>query len=102
MLKIKDYDYLRLKFSERRKLLFQENNRLYEVHNMKLINSFDAFFDNLGDIFIYGAGNCGYWIGYYMEKCGIDFQGYIDKDAPLMTSGYSCYGKEDLFKGPYN
>ncbi len=32
-----------------------------------------------GEIIIYGAGNAGYWVGYYMNRCGIDFSCYVDK-----------------------
>lgn len=32
-------------------------------------------------IYIYGAGNCGKWTGRFMQKCGIDFEAFIDKAA---------------------
>lgn len=41
-------------------------------------------------IYIYGAGNCGKWTGRYMQKCGIDFEAYIDKAA---DRNCSLYGK---------
>lgn len=34
---------------------------------------------NTGMIILYGAGNSGYWTGYYMNKCNIDFCCYFDK-----------------------
>lgn len=42
-------------------------------------------------ILIYGAGNCGKWIGRFMQKCGIDFEAYIDRAA---ERDCSLYGKK--------
>ena len=39
----------------------------------------DFFEKHNEEILIYGAGNAGYWIGHYMNRCGLDYSGYIDK-----------------------
>ncbi len=45
------------------------------------------FFEaNTDDIFIYGAGNAGYWIGRYMNECGIDYGGYFDQNCSTMVA----------------
>lgn len=44
-------------------------------------NDVKDFIENqTGEIFIYGAGNAGYWVGYYLNRCGIEFSGYIDRN----------------------
>lgn len=43
------------------------------------------------ELFIYGAGNSGYWIGYYLNQCGIEFSGYIDSNEKYC--GAMCQGK---------
>lgn len=35
--------------------------------------------DSNDELIIYGAGNAGYWIGYYMNMCKVDFSCYLDK-----------------------
>lgn len=42
-------------------------------------------------IYIYGAGNCGKWTARLMQKCGIEFEAFIDKAA---VRGCSLYGKK--------
>ena len=42
-------------------------------------NTADFFEKEKGDIYIYGAANAGYWVAYYLNKCGIKFEGFIDK-----------------------
>ena len=44
-------------------------------------NTKKFFEEGTEQIIIYGAGNAGYWIGYYMVRCEIDFLLYIDKDV---------------------
>lgn len=44
-------------------------------------NTHDFFEKNSGEIMIYGAGNSGYWIGYYMNRCKMEFSCYLDKIA---------------------
>ena len=44
-----------------------------------------------GEIFIYGAGNSGYWIGYYLNQCGIKFTGYFDRKSYFQNS--QCNGR---------
>lgn len=47
---------------------------------ISLTNDAYKFFENeQSEVIIYGAGNAGYWIGYYMNRCGMDFSFYIDK-----------------------
>lgn len=46
-----------------------------------------------GPIYIYGMGNPGYWVNYYMVRCNITFAGYIDK---LADSSGSLLGWEKL------
>lgn len=41
-------------------------------------------------IYIYGAGNCGKWTARFMQKCGIDFEAFLDKAA---VRDCSLYGK---------
>lgn len=49
---------------------------------IKVTNNTADFFENQkGQIFIYGAGNSGYWIGNYMNRCGISFLAYIDRNV---------------------
>ena len=47
---------------------------------VKITNNMTDFIENhTGEIIIYGAGNAGYWIGHYMNKCNVDFSMYIDR-----------------------
>lgn len=48
---------------------------------VSVTNNIKDFIENQKEeLFIYGAGNSGYWIGYYLNRCGIDFSGYIDSN----------------------
>lgn len=59
---------------------------------LKVTNNTINFFEKEdGSIIIYGAGNHGYWLGYYLNQCKIDFLGYIDEN-PKYT-GALCNGK---------
>ena len=42
-------------------------------------NAKEFFEKNNEPIYIYGVGNPGYWVTYYMQKCNIRYEGYIDK-----------------------
>lgn len=55
-------------------------------------NAKDFFERNTEPIYIYGAGNSGYWVSYYMEKCHIDWEGCIDIGA--RESDCYMYGKK--------
>lgn len=47
---------------------------------IKVTNNTKDFIEKqCGEIFIYGAGNAGYWVGNYMNRCGVDFSAYFDK-----------------------
>lgn len=49
---------------------------------VSVTNNISDFFENKdGEIVIYGAGNSGYWLGYYMNKCDVSFSFYVDKKA---------------------
>lgn len=55
-------------------------------------NDTKDFIENQNEeLFIYGAGNSGYWIGYYLNKCGIEFSGYIDSNEKYCDA--LCQGK---------
>ena len=60
---------------------------------MKIVNDLDQFFEMDEELFVFGAGSFGYWIGYYLDRCGIDYCGYIDRAADDMTGETPCYGK---------
>ncbi len=42
-----------------------------------------------GEIFVYGAGNAGYWVGYYMNRCKIDFTAYLDQKVFCEDAKYN-------------
>lgn len=50
-----------------------------------------SFIEDCNDeLMIYGAGNSGYWTGYYMNKCQVDFSCYLDngiKDEGTLLNG---------------
>jgi len=48
----------------------------------------DFLEDNEGMLLIYGIGNPGRWISYYMKKCGMDWDGYVDRVAKGMDDIY--------------
>lgn len=55
-------------------------------------NDVKDFIENqTGETLIYGAGNSGYWVGYYLNRCGIEFSGYIDNNEKYC--GALCQGK---------
>lgn len=55
-------------------------------------NDVKDFIENqTGEILIYGAGNSGYWVGHYLNRCGIEFSGYIDSNE--LYCGALCQGK---------
>lgn len=55
-------------------------------------NDTKDFIENQNEeLFIFGAGNSGYWIGHYLNKCGIEFSGYIDSNEKYC--GALCQGK---------
>lgn len=57
---------------------------------IKLTNNTKDFFERQsGEIFIYGAGNAGYWVGYYMNLCNIEFSAYLDKKIYIEGSKYN-------------
>ena len=46
---------------------------------ISVTNNLTRFFEKeTGRIIIYGAGNAGYWTGYYMARCNIEYSFYID------------------------
>lgn len=45
--------------------------------------------DSDEEIMIYGAGNAGYWVGYYMNLCHIDFSCYLDKTVEIEGTLYN-------------
>ncbi len=60
---------------------------------IQLTNDTKSFFEKDPDIpiYIYGAGKNGYWLSYYMNRCNISFQGFIDKTVE--TTDCYAYGK---------
>lgn len=47
---------------------------------ISVTNDAKAFFEEeSAPIYIYGAGEYGTWTARFMQKCGIDFEGFIDK-----------------------
>lgn len=48
--------------------------------------------DTQGQLYIYGAGRIGWRVADYLNKCGIDFSGFIDKAAGTGGEGNDqCY-----------
>lgn len=55
-------------------------------------NDVKDFIENqTGEILIYGAGNSGYWVGHYLNRCEIEFSGYIDNNE--LYCGALCQEK---------
>ncbi len=54
-------------------------------------NTKDFIENQTEELFMYGAGNSGYWIGHYLNRCGIEFSGYIDSYEKYR--GALCQGK---------
>ncbi len=47
---------------------------------ISVTNDTKTFFeDESAPIYIYGAGYYGKWIAWFMQKCSMDFEGFIDK-----------------------
>lgn len=69
----------------------------------KDLKSFIEDYDT--DIVIYGAGNAGYWTGYYMNRCKVNFQFYLDgkveKEGCLLNERpiFSAKNKAKELKG---
>jgi len=54
---------------------------------MKITSNTKNFIEKQsGDIFIYQTDNAAYWVGYYLDKCQIDFSGYIDRHVSIQNS----------------
>ena len=71
---------------------------------ISITNDARLFFeDEQGEIIIYGAGNAGYWIGYYMNRCNIEYTCYVDQKAcnKGLYNGKPVFGVEKLseYKG---
>ena len=59
---------------------------------IQVTNNVKKFIEkNKGEIIVYGAGNAGYWTGYYLTQCNIDFSAYIDK--AVYTEDAICNGR---------
>ncbi len=69
---------------------------------LKVTNNTTEFFEKEdGDIIIYGAGNAGYWVGYYMNRCGINFECYVDKNIwheKIYLLEKPVYKPDELFR----
>ena len=67
---------------------------------IKLTNDVKAFMEKeQGDLILYGAGNSGYWIGFYMDRCGINYLYYIDKNvghADALFNGHRVFPMHKL------
>lgn len=67
---------------------------------IKVTNDAKTFFEKEeGEIIIYGAGNAGYWVGYYMNLCGVEYSLYIDKNVKfigIMYNEHSIFSTEKL------
>ncbi len=67
---------------------------------INVVNDVKSFIEKeTGEIYIYGSGNAGYWTGYYMNRCGIKFEGYIDKGAEndkVMCNDHCIYPLKKL------
>lgn len=79
----------------------------YKLGGMKQVvgitNDEKAFFekDMSSPILLYGAGNSGYWIGYYMNLCGIEYEGYVDRNITKENEYLNkkpCYSTDYLKK----
>ena len=48
---------------------------------MEIVRDIDKFFDDCSTpLYIWGAGNAGFWIGHYLDRCNYDYEGFIDKN----------------------
>ena len=49
---------------------------------IEVTNNARSFFgESDTPIYIYGAGNPGQWVSEYMERCHMEYEGFIDKAA---------------------
>ena len=56
---------------------------------IRITNNIKEFLENeSGEIYLYGAGNAGYWTGFYMNRCGYAFEKYIDRDIRRADATY--------------
>ncbi len=62
---------------------------------IRVTNDMKAFFENeAGEIILYGAGNAGYWVGYYLNRCNIEFLFYLDRNPErdeTLCNGHHIY-----------
>jgi uncharacterized protein (DUF1919 family) len=67
---------------------------------ISVTNDAKTFFEKeQGEIVIYGAGNAGYWIGHYMDKCNIPYSFYLDRqasDKSVMYNDHPIYPVDKL------
>jgi len=69
---------------------------------LKITNNTGNFLEKeTGELIIYGAGNAGYWTGYYMNRCGYDFSCYLDRKVEhigVLYNGKPVY-RPDILSG---
>ncbi len=57
---------------------------------VSVTNNVHRFLGNeTGEIILYGAGNSGYWVGYYLNRCEVDYTCYIDAHVDNENSIYN-------------
>lgn len=64
------------------------------THNAK-----DFFENKTGTVFIYGAGNAGYWISDYMNRLHIEFDSFFDREVKfegLLYNGHPVWKPEKI------
>lgn len=60
---------------------------------MQVTNNAKNFFEkHTSPIYIYGCGNYGKWIASYMQRCHMEFEGFIDKKVSMPNC--FLYGKK--------
>ena len=63
-------------------------------------NDVKEFFESSeSPIYIYGAGNPGYWVGKYLHLCGMNYEGYFDKgarDVNCLMYGKTIYNPSEI------
>lgn len=69
---------------------------------IRVTNDVKSFFEkDSGEIVIFGAGNAGYWIGYYMNCCNLQYEFYVDRfpgHDDSLFNGHRIYSIEILKK----
>ena len=69
---------------------------------LNITNDAKKFFEKTpGDILIYKADNCGYWISWYMKKLKIPFVCFVDSTAGKegeTFNGYPIYHENIIDK----